>query len=220
LPSGDLHKLRDTLLSELARLDSPEALALWAQRTLPLKNQLSAKDAQALEDAFKTRLSQLNETEPLTLEGKPADRNNHSRRVEPAKRTVTVINKPVRGRDRHHLKFLASQPCLVCGRTPSDAHHIKFAEQRAMGRKVSDRFTVPVCRLHHGELHRRGNERVWWHALGIDPLKIAAALWDQTQAATSDDAIDAGVNEEANGYEFIGQMPNGEAKPIHRQETE
>jgi hypothetical protein len=93
---------------------------------------------------------------------------------------VTVIGKPVRARDRNHLRFVASRPCLICGRTPSDAHHIKFAEQRAMGRKVSDRFTVPVCRLHHRELHRRGNERAWWQGKEIDPLPVATDLWART----------------------------------------
>ena len=97
----------------------------------------------------------------------------------------TVIGKPVRERDRDHLRFVAAQPCLVCGRTPSDPHHIKFAEQRAMGRKVSDRFTVPICRLHHRELHRRGDERAWWGRQGIDPLPIAAALWERTHAVAA-----------------------------------
>ena len=102
---------------------------------------------------------------------------------DPGQQTVTVIKKPVRERDREHLKFVTSQPCLVCGRTPSDAHHVRFAEQRAMGRKVSDRFAVPVCRLHHRELHRRGNEHAWWQSQGIEPLGIAAALWANTHAA-------------------------------------
>jgi hypothetical protein len=94
----------------------------------------------------------------------------------------------VRERDRDHLRFVAAQPCLVCGRTPSDAHHIKFAEQRAMGRKVSDRFAVPICRLHHRELHRRGNERAWWQSQAIDPLPAAATLWARTHAAAPADA--------------------------------
>jgi len=48
--------------------------------------------------------------------------------------SVTVIGKPVRESDRDHLKFGASQPCLICGRTSSDPHRVKFAEQRVMGR--------------------------------------------------------------------------------------
>ena len=103
-------------------------------------------------------------------------------RQAPALRRSSTIKKPVRERDRDHLRFVATQPCLVCGRTPSDAHHVKFAEARAMGRKVSDRFTVPICRLHHRELHRRGNERAWWEKQGIDPLAIAASLWERTHA--------------------------------------
>jgi hypothetical protein len=78
---------------------------------------------------------------------------------------VTVITKPARERDRNHLRLVAGQPCLVCGRTPCDPHHIKFAEQRAMGRKVSDRFSVPLCRLRHRELYRRGNERSWCRSM-------------------------------------------------------
>jgi hypothetical protein len=104
---------------------------------------------------------------------------------------VIAISKPVRERDRDHLRFVATQLCLVCGRTPSDAHHIKFAEQPAMGRKVSDKFTVPICRLHHRELHRRGNERTWWQSRGIDPLSIAASLWQTSHAVAPDAAENA-----------------------------
>jgi hypothetical protein len=146
---------------------------------------LAADDAQALETAFATRLSQFGEDD--AVEHRASERQAAAE-IEPDSLTVTTIAKPVRDRDRHHLRFVASQPCLVCGRTPSDAHHIKFAEQRAMGRKVSDRFTVPVCRLHHRELHRRGDERIWWTAQGVDPLPIAAALWGTTHALEPLDA--------------------------------
>ena len=75
---------------------------------------------------------------------------------------------------------MAAQPCLVCQRTPCDAHHIKFAEPRALGRKVSDEFTVPLCREHHQELHRHGNERAWWADVNVMPLEAARSLWDVT----------------------------------------
>ena len=74
---------------------------------------------------------------------------------------------------------MASQPCLVCGRTPADAHHLRFAQPRALGMKVSDEFTVPVCRSHHRDLHRVGDERAWWHNLNIDPMPIAMNLWER-----------------------------------------
>jgi hypothetical protein len=124
----------------------------------------------------------------------------------------------VRERDRDHLRFVAAQPCLVCGRTPSDPHHIKFAEQVAMGRRVSDRFTVPICRLHHRELHRRGNERAWWQKQAIDPLVIAASLWAETHAATpttglaADIERPATVNESDSGA--VVRLQIDETKPI------
>jgi hypothetical protein len=159
------------LVSELEQLKNSEALVEWAHRALPLKGRLSAIDAQAIEDAFTIRLGQLGGSEPATPKNLETNsRDNSPPQADPGERTVIVIKKPVRERDRDHLRLVASQPCLVCGRTPSDAHHIKFAEQPTMGRKVSDRFTVPICRLHHRELHRRGNERAWWENQEIDPL--------------------------------------------------
>jgi hypothetical protein len=94
---------------------------------------------------------------------------------------VTPLNKPLRLRDRDHLKFVSALPCLVCGRSPSDAHHLRFAQLRALGRKVSDEFTVPLCRLHHRELHRRGDERTWWQHLSVDPMPMAQRLWRASQ---------------------------------------
>jgi hypothetical protein len=73
------------------------------------------------------------------------------------------------------------QPCLLCGRKPSDAHHLRFIQPRALGRKSSDEFTVPLCRTHHRAVHRAGNEPAWWEQAGIDPLKTARKLWKQTR---------------------------------------
>jgi hypothetical protein len=89
-----------------------------------------------------------------------------------------LIPKETRIRDRDHLAFVARQPCLVCGRRPAQAHHLKFAQPRAMSLKVSDEYTVPLCNGHHDALHRSGDERAWWARHGIiDPLKFAARLW-------------------------------------------
>jgi ERF superfamily len=88
-----------------------------------------------------------------------------------------VVGKTIRLRDKEHCKFVATQPCIICGRTPADAHHLRFAQPRALGRKVSDEYTVPVCRGHHRELHRYGDEASWWVGVNIDPVPIALALW-------------------------------------------
>jgi hypothetical protein len=89
-------------------------------------------------------------------------------------------------RDKAHLKFVASQPCLICGRQPSDPHHLRFAQPRGIGLKVSDEFTVPLCRGHHRQLHQMGNELGWWKNLRIDALAIAKDLWRQTHTKEVD----------------------------------
>jgi hypothetical protein len=96
-----------------------------------------------------------------------------------------AIAEPKRLRDKAHLKFVAAQPCLVCGRQPSDPHHLRFAQPRAIGLKVSDEFTVPLCRGHHRELHQAGNEVAWWETLKINPIKTAKQLWEQTTLPSS-----------------------------------
>jgi hypothetical protein len=217
LPSDASEELCRQLISELEQLQEPEALASWAHRALALKNQLLTGDAREVETAFAARLAKLGDSAP------PEKRkaNGHARRPRqsgPASKQVTVIGKPIRERDRDHLRFVAAQPCLVCGRTPSDPHHIKFAEQRAMGRRVSDRFTVPICRLHHRELHRRGNERAWWQKQAIDPLVIAASLWAKTHAAPPTKGLAADIERPANvnGSDSGGvvRLQIDETKPI------
>jgi hypothetical protein len=89
--------------------------------------------------------------------------------------------KTVRLRDKDHRRFVLRQACLVCGRVPSDPHHLTFTQPRALGRRVSDEFIVPVCRLHHRELHRSGNEAAWWERLNIDPIPIALRLWQHSR---------------------------------------
>jgi hypothetical protein len=97
--------------------------------------------------------------------------------------------KTIRLRDKEHCKFVASQPCIVCGRTPCEAHHIRFAQPRALGRKVSDEYTIPVCRLHHREVHHYGDEVSWWAGVSIDPLPIALELWSRSRSPNSSDLL-------------------------------
>jgi hypothetical protein len=100
-----------------------------------------------------------------------------SRRID---KSVLTFPEIQRVRDKEHLRYVAAQPCLLCSATPSDAHHVRFAQPWAMSRKVGDDFTVPLCRKHHRDLHDSGNESAWWHAMGIEPLEIARGLWNET----------------------------------------
>jgi DNA recombination protein Rad52 len=100
-----------------------------------------------------------------------------------------AIAEPKRLRDKAHLKFVASQPCLVCGRQPSDPHHLRFAQPRAIGLKVSDEFTVPLCRVHHRQIHQVGNEVSWWENMQIDALEVARSFWELTRRPVASDTI-------------------------------
>ena len=96
-------------------------------------------------------------------------------------KSVLTVAAPRRYRNRDHLRFVMQQPCLLCGRKPSDAHHIRFVQPRALGRKASDEFAVPLCRSHHRAVHRAGDEKAWWKQAGIDPIKVARKLWKRTR---------------------------------------
>jgi hypothetical protein len=96
-------------------------------------------------------------------------------------KSVLTLSEPRRKSDKQHLQFVATQPCLVCARSPSDAHHLRFAQPRAMGRKVSDQFTVPLCRAHHRELHRFGDELAWWRKASLNPIEASQRLWASTR---------------------------------------
>jgi hypothetical protein len=99
---------------------------------------------------------------------------------KPVDKSILALPEPRRFRDKTHVKFVSKQPCLICGRQPTDAHHLRFAQHAALSRKVSDEFTVPLCRGHHREVHRSGDEASWWSKAGIDPIGAARTLWAET----------------------------------------
>jgi hypothetical protein len=139
------------------------------------KNTLSAADADQVEQAFRGRLATMGNapTNESATEASPRGRRGgHPRKQHRAavvEKSVLALPTPRLIRDRDHVKSVAKQPCLVCGRRPADAHHLRFAQVAALGRKVSDEFTVPLCRGHHRELHRCGDE--------ADPTAAARSLW-------------------------------------------
>jgi hypothetical protein len=98
-------------------------------------------------------------------------------------KSALTFDEPKRVRDKGHLQHVAAQPCVLCSARPAEAHHIRFAQPRALGRRVSDEFTVPLCRKHHRDVHHNGNEAAWWHDMGIDPIDMALRLWDESLIA-------------------------------------
>jgi hypothetical protein len=166
-------QLRDRLLGELSGLQSSDEAANWANRNLPAKNTLTVADAQLVEDGFRIKIAALGEAQPAepteaAQNPNPATaKSSESLPAGPRTSRGRIAAKTIRLRDKDHRKFVSSQPCLVCGRSPADAHHLRFAQPRALGRKVSDEFTIPVCRVHHRELHRHGDEAAWWQAVQV-----------------------------------------------------
>jgi hypothetical protein len=120
--------------------------------------------------------------EPSRPDPEPVSRHSGRASSGGIDKSVLSIAEVRRYRDKAHIKFVASRPCLVCGRKPADPHHLRFAQVRALGRKVSDEFTVPLCRLHHREVHRAPNEADWWSRLGVDALATALKLWKMTRS--------------------------------------
>jgi hypothetical protein len=177
--------LRDELLREIESLNSNDDAALWARWRGAAKNSLNAADAAGVEREFQSRLNTLptdSAEGPMTHQTQ-APRLHHThggkKRRGPSTIDKSVLALPMhrRIRDREHVKSVAKQACLICGRHPADAHHLRFAQPPALGRKVSDEFTVPLCRGHHREVHRCGNEAAWWAKAGVDPTVSARAFW-------------------------------------------
>ena len=193
--------LRDKLTTELGAISSADEAATWAHRVMGTKNTLTAADAECVEQAFHARLAIV--AGPPTEEPEPAvrrpSRGKKRSRSAVVDKTVLALPAPRRIRDRDHVKSVAKQPCLVCGRRPADAHHLRFAQSPALGRKVSDEFTVPLCRGHHREVHRCVDEAAWWNQTGIDPTPAARALWLKTHPLpTASAAVGSNLRNEPN----------------------
>src|SRR5262249_19435288 len=171
--------LREKLLTELGNIASADLASAWAREALTAKNSLAATDAKLVEDAFERRLSELpavssnGESSVPQISEPPV--NATSDRIDDGQakgidKSILTVAAPRRYRNRDHLRYVAQQACLLCGRKPSDPHHLGFTQPRALGRKVSDEFAVPLCRGHHRAVHRSRDERVWWRQAGIDPI--------------------------------------------------
>jgi ERF superfamily len=192
--------LRDQLLRDVGNLNSAEGAVVWARRILSARSTLHEADARQVEEAFEAKLTAINcqlngaslgdghdvpQVKRTSGEVAPAGSAATGQAAEAIDKGVLAHPEPRRIRDKDHLRFVATQPCLVCGRTPADPHHLRFAQSRALGRKVSDEWIVALCRGHHRDVHRHGDERGWWEKAGIDPNVAARSLWLQSHPTCS-----------------------------------
>ena len=185
LSAADAHQVEEAFEGKLAGLGCP------TESVSPDGQDVAHADGSVVDNAAKpdgdTNAPVLADASalqpPLPTKPAPAPRRRRVRRTKPIggiDKTVLTFPEPRRVRDREHVRFVAKQPCLICGRRPSDAHHLRFAQSRALGRKVSDEFTVPLCRGHHREVHRCGDEAQWWRKAAINPTVAARTLWLET----------------------------------------
>jgi hypothetical protein len=136
--------LRESLMEQLPDINSSDDAAAWAHRNLAAKNKLRGADAKMVEQQFQARLStfsSLNADELAELPTVDPEEGAANKTVRRAKRqsrrnVVQALGKTLRMRDQGHRKYVLRQPCLVCGRVPSDPHHLTFTQPRALGRRV------------------------------------------------------------------------------------
>jgi len=124
-------QLSDRLLGELNELASGDEAALWAHRSLPEKNKLTTTEAQRVEQAFQAKMATFVSPPAPKLSGQTEQESkpHRSKTVQPTKRrsqakgidkSTLLLAEPRRIRDREHVRYVAGQPCLICGRSPSD----------------------------------------------------------------------------------------------------
>jgi hypothetical protein len=212
LPPDQSAALRDRLLREIPGLSDVDKAASWAREVLVAKNSLAAADSRSVESEFEQRLAKLgdpaavDEQAPSAAEqikpaaGAAGATTDVAGAADPAviDKSVLTIAEPRRYRNKEHLRFVATKACVICGRRPTDPHHLRFTQPRALGRKVSDEFAVPLCRGHHRAVHRSGDERAWWKATGIEPLKVARKLWRQSRLNGAQDGHEVGLTAPPN----------------------
>jgi len=71
-----------------------------------------------------------------------------------------MITKPYR--DKKYLAWIRKQPCVICRRTPSQAHHEALGN-RGIGTKAPDTYTLPLCYMCHRNRENTGFETFWEH---------------------------------------------------------
>jgi hypothetical protein len=226
-------------VGEINGLLTADDMAAWAQRVLPTKNTLQRDDATIVEKVFAAALERLTpDQEPGAENGRTAERavedgavrsagSPDAAKADPspaaAKSSAEAVanatsnaecaelafGKTRRKRDKDHRAFVASKGCLVCGRQPADAHHLRFAQPPALGRKVSDEFTVPLCRIHHRELHLRADEVAWWAQHPIDPLQVARELWERSHTKGASPAAGEGGQVASAPNPDVGRETSG-----------
>jgi hypothetical protein len=202
LTAVDAKIVEERFQARLSEID--QSLTAGARRDRPTSR--STPDLPTVDDPPQAAPSQ---TDPSAGGPRTSQKAAAVGQKQSAGSSVQALGKTVRLRDKDHRRFVLRQACLVCGRVPSDPHHLTFTQPRALGRRVSDEFIVPICRVHHRELHRSGNESAWWRSLNIDPLPVALKLWQRTRGTG-----ESPCSSEAVTHAKAANTPEAAAQPV------
>jgi hypothetical protein len=190
LTAADAKALEEAFVQRLADFSSSEAATPAANGAV---GATASGDASSVAPSASQDIPSSEEVAPINGSDphQPAGLDQHAR----IDKSALMIGAPRRYRSKEHLRYVISLPCLFCARKPSDPHHLRFMQPRALGRKTSDEFVVPLCRTHHRAAHRAADEQAWWEAIGIDPVKIARKLWRDSRAVKAQEQSDASLQD-------------------------
>jgi len=94
----------------------------------------------------------------------------------------TKPRRTAREENPQHRKWVRGFKCCVDNGECSlriECAHVRGGTDGGMGKKPSDKFTIPLCDTHHAEQHRIG-EAPFAKRYGLNLLEIAARLWAQS----------------------------------------
>jgi hypothetical protein len=189
LTAADAKVLEDAFEQRLAEFSSVESATPAASSAV---SAATSDHAPSVAPSTSQAIPGSEEVAPIGADQHQAGMDQPANRID---KSVLTISAPRRYRSREHLRYVIALPCLFCARKPSDAHHLRFMQPRALGRKTSDEFVVPLCRTHHRAAHRAANEQAWWKAIGIDPVKVAHKLWKESRVGRRNDTIGTDARE-------------------------
>ena len=186
----------------MAQLQSSDEAADWVHKNMPVENELTAADADLVASGL-PRPARGHRGRNVRARKRTApgggQRRNRAKRTAPRfwrsafSRSIgkarAGVDGPARSPGGARAGRRRARP-FVCAtksiasmwrRSPASSAAGRRGKRTIFAlpnlvrssRKVSDEYTVPVCRLHHRELHRYGDEASCWAGVGVDPLPIA-----------------------------------------------
>lgn len=76
-----------------------------------------------------------------------------------------------------YVEYIRSQPCVICAKPGAYPHHIKrIGMGRDRKKRLKEHFSaIPLCNLHHSELHDKGDDK-FFYVYGIELWQKAHEL--------------------------------------------